>query len=67
MDKIKDSIEFINSRPKPLAMYAFTKDDAFKKQIVTETSSGSVTFNDTVIQVLVHLSVNFPNLLIYGN
>lgn len=50
LDKIKDSIEFINSRPKPLAMYAFTKDDAFKKQIVTETSSGSVTFNDTVIQ-----------------
>ncbi|WOH00450.1 hypothetical protein DCAR_0519812 [Daucus carota subsp. sativus] len=50
LDNIKDSIEFINSRPKPLALYAFTKDDAFKKQIVAETSSGSLTFNDTVIQ-----------------
>lgn len=48
----EESIEFINSRPKPLALYAFTKDEAFKRRILSETSSGSVTFNDIMIQVL---------------
>ncbi|XP_023750826.1 aldehyde dehydrogenase family 3 member F1 [Lactuca sativa] len=50
LDNIKESIEFINSKSKPLALYAFTKNENFKKQILTETSSGSVTFNDTMIQ-----------------
>ncbi|KAI3777308.1 hypothetical protein L1987_47107 [Smallanthus sonchifolius] len=52
MDKIEESIEFINSKPKPLALYAFTKSENFKKRILAETSSGSVTFNDTMIQFL---------------
>ncbi|KAK9049176.1 hypothetical protein SSX86_031859 [Deinandra increscens subsp. villosa] len=52
MDNIEESIEFINSKPKPLALYAFTKNETFKKQILAETSSGSVTFNDTMIQFL---------------
>nr|AFK48458.1 unknown [Medicago truncatula] len=52
VNKIQESIEFINSRPKPLAIYAFTKDATFKKKIVSETSSGSVTFNDTLVQFL---------------
>lgn len=50
--KIQESIEFINSRPKPLAIYAFTKDEAFKRRILSETSSGSVTFNDVMVQVM---------------
>ncbi|KAJ9561953.1 hypothetical protein OSB04_007113 [Centaurea solstitialis] len=50
LDNIKESIEFINSKPKPLAVYAFTKNENFKKQILAETSSGSVTFNDTMVQ-----------------
>lgn len=49
---IQESIEFINSRPKPLAMYAFTKNETFKRQIVSGTSSGSVIFNDVFIQVI---------------
>lgn len=52
VNKIQESIEFINSRPKPLAIYAFTKDATFKKKIVSETSSGSVIFNDTLVQFL---------------
>ncbi|XP_061357248.1 aldehyde dehydrogenase family 3 member F1 [Gastrolobium bilobum] len=51
-NKIQESIEFINSRPKPLAIYAFTKDETLKRRILSETSSGSVTFNDTLIQFL---------------
>ncbi|RYR79997.1 hypothetical protein Ahy_A01g004784 isoform A [Arachis hypogaea] len=52
VNKIGESIEFINSRPKPLAIYAFTKDETLKRRILTETSSGSVTFNDTMVQFL---------------
>ncbi|KAF7136479.1 hypothetical protein RHSIM_Rhsim08G0036600 [Rhododendron simsii] len=50
LTNIQDSIEFINSRPKPLALYAFTKNGAFKQRILTETSSGSLTFNDAMPQ-----------------
>uniref|UniRef100_M8BTB6 Aldehyde dehydrogenase family 3 member F1 n=1 Tax=Aegilops tauschii TaxID=37682 RepID=M8BTB6_AEGTA len=48
--KIEDSIEFVSSRPKPLAIYAFTTSEALKQRIVRETSSGSVTFNDAIVQ-----------------
>ncbi|CAI9106440.1 OLC1v1005595C2 [Oldenlandia corymbosa var. corymbosa] len=51
VEKIEDSIQFIKSRPKPLAIYAFTKNEAFKKRLQSETTSGSIVFNDTIIQV----------------
>ncbi|KAK1397621.1 Aldedh domain-containing protein [Heracleum sosnowskyi] len=49
LDDIHESIEFINSREKPLTIYAFTKDESLKKQILAETSSGSVTFSDAFV------------------
>ncbi|KAK6150588.1 hypothetical protein DH2020_015520 [Rehmannia glutinosa] len=52
LDKIEESIDFINERPKPLAIYAFTKNKKLKDQILQETSSGSVTFNDAIIQFI---------------
>lgn len=52
LTNIQQSIEFINSKPKPLALYAFTKNETFQKQILTETSSGSVTFNDVMVHFL---------------
>lgn len=52
LHNIEESIEFVNSRPKPLAMYVFTNNETFKKQIMTETSSGSLTFNDVMVQFL---------------
>lgn len=51
LKKIDDSIEFMKSRPKPLAIYAFTEDDGLRRRILSETSSGSVIFNDALIQV----------------
>ncbi|WCJ36899.1 Aldehyde dehydrogenase family 3 member F1 [Euphorbia peplus] len=50
VNKIEDSIEFINSRPKPLAIYAFTKNDKFSKRLEADTSSGSLIINDAIIQ-----------------
>ncbi|ONK73675.1 uncharacterized protein A4U43_C04F34110 [Asparagus officinalis] len=50
LKKIEDSIGFIKAKPKPLVIYAFTNDQKLKRRIVDETSSGSVTFNDSLIQ-----------------
>ncbi|EOX90935.1 hypothetical protein QUC31_002853 [Theobroma cacao] len=50
LKNIEESIDFINSRPKPLVIYAFTEDGTFKKRILSETSSGTVTFNDVMVQ-----------------
>ncbi|XXG52399.1 hypothetical protein AAC387_Pa03g0749 [Persea americana] len=52
LKKIEDSIEFVNSKPRALAMYVFTKNENFQKRVIAETSSGSVTFNDAIIQFL---------------
>ncbi|XP_059670810.1 aldehyde dehydrogenase family 3 member F1-like [Cornus florida] len=52
VNNIQESIEFINSKPKPLTIYGFTKNEALKKQILTETSSGSVVFNDALVHFL---------------
>ncbi|GLT78776.1 hypothetical protein SLA2020_503020 [Shorea laevis] len=53
LEKIGDSIDFINSRPKPLALYGFTKNKTLQRRMITETSSGSVIFNDAIIQFAV--------------
>ncbi|KAJ1421999.1 Aldehyde/histidinol dehydrogenase [Sesbania bispinosa] len=50
VEKIEDSIKFISSRPKPLALYVFTKNQTLQKRMISETSSGSVTFNDAILQ-----------------
>ncbi|KAH9741284.1 Aldehyde dehydrogenase family 3 member F1 [Citrus sinensis] len=50
LKRIEDSIDFINSRPKPLVIYAFTKNERLQRRMVSETSSGSIVFNDAVIQ-----------------
>lgn len=51
--KIEDSITFLRSKPKPLAIYAFTTNEKLKHRIMEETSSGSITFNDAVVQYAV--------------
>ncbi|KAG8060072.1 hypothetical protein GUJ93_ZPchr0002g23318 [Zizania palustris] len=50
--KTEDSIAFLKSKPKPLAIYAFTNDEKLKQRIIAKTSSGSVTFNDAIVQML---------------
>ncbi|XP_021728974.1 aldehyde dehydrogenase family 3 member F1-like [Chenopodium quinoa] len=50
VEKIEDSISFINSRPKALAIYCFTSNNEFMQRVTSETSSGSLLFNDTIVQ-----------------
>ncbi|MEL7036534.1 MAG: aldehyde dehydrogenase [Cyanobacteria bacterium J06592_8] len=46
-----EAIAQVNTRPKPLALYFFSKDKAKQQRILQETSSGGVCLNDTVMQV----------------
>jgi len=46
---LSEAIKYINSRPKPLALYAFTNSSATAKRIIDQTSSGGVTINDCLM------------------
>ncbi|XP_075481200.1 aldehyde dehydrogenase family 3 member F1-like isoform X1 [Primulina tabacum] len=50
LENIEDSIMFLKSKPKPLVIYAFTHNEGLKKRLSLETSSGSVVFNDAIVQ-----------------
>jgi acyl-CoA reductase-like NAD-dependent aldehyde dehydrogenase len=42
------AIEFVNARPKPLALYIFTGDRKREEQVIASTSSGGVCVNATL-------------------
>lgn len=50
-DHLDQALEQINARPKPLALYFFSKDKTKQQQVLNTTSSGGVCINDTVMQV----------------
>jgi aldehyde dehydrogenase (NAD+) len=43
---IDAAISFVNARAKPLALYLFSKNKNFEKQVLTSTSAGMVCIND---------------------
>jgi coniferyl-aldehyde dehydrogenase len=45
------AIRFVNSRPWPLALYAYTKDRATEQRLLAATVSGGVTINGTMLHV----------------
>lgn len=47
----QEAIEFINDRPKPLALYVFTSNRNLAKTIVNATSAGSTCVNDVIFQI----------------
>jgi coniferyl-aldehyde dehydrogenase len=48
-----DAIEYINSKPNPLALYYFGEDKSEKDIIQSNTLSGALTINDTIMHVAV--------------
>ncbi|AZF43376.1 Aldehyde dehydrogenase [Pseudomonas sp. R1-43-08] len=48
-DNLEQAIAFINARPKPLALYGFSNDNAFVDQLLEQTRSGGVTINGTML------------------
>lgn len=47
----EEAIRFINERPKPLALYIFTRDKALSERLFRETSSGTGGINQTILQI----------------
>ncbi|KAF2986525.1 hypothetical protein EK904_001383 [Melospiza melodia maxima] len=48
---IAAAIDFINARPRPLALYAFSCDSKIVNQVLERTSSGGFCGNDTLMHV----------------
>ena len=48
---ISTALTHINSHPKPLALYLFTKSSATQQRVLNETSSGGVVINDVLYAI----------------
>ncbi|MES2920484.1 MAG: coniferyl aldehyde dehydrogenase [Verrucomicrobiota bacterium] len=46
---IEDAIDYINARPRPLALYHFGSNDHDRRQVMERTTSGGVAFDDTLL------------------
>lgn len=55
---INTAVDYINSKPKPLGLYVFSRNRDFRENVLTNTSAGGVCVNDTVLQ-FVHPNVPF--------
>ncbi|PSK99216.1 aldehyde dehydrogenase (NAD+) [Cecembia rubra] len=51
-DDIEEALGYINSKPKPLALYVFSKDEKQIQEVFKNTSSGGVVANDCVLHFL---------------
>ncbi|XP_070813283.1 aldehyde dehydrogenase family 3 member B1-like, partial [Pituophis catenifer annectens] len=49
---MEEAIDFINSRERPLALYAFSSNSKVVNHVLDHTSSGSFCGNDTMMQAL---------------
>jgi len=50
-DTLAQAIEYINARPRPLALYWFGTDAASRDEVLARTVSGGVTVNDTLMHI----------------
>jgi aldehyde dehydrogenase (NAD+) len=50
----EDAVQYIHSKPKPLALYIFTNSSVFSDYFVENTSSGGVCVNEAVLHFMNH-------------
>ena len=50
-DKLEEAINFINSRPKPLALYFFSNSKENEELVLRNTSSGGACVNETIMHI----------------
>lgn len=48
---LDDVIEYVNARPNPLALYYFGDEEEDRKRMLSNTLSGGVTINDTLLHI----------------
>jgi len=49
--KLGETINYINERPRPLALYIMSFDKAIQQELLNKTHSGGVCINDTIFHV----------------
>jgi acyl-CoA reductase-like NAD-dependent aldehyde dehydrogenase len=54
IENIREAIDFVNRRPKPLALYLFSSNNDAAQYVMEYTSSGAVSVNE----VLMHFAIN---------
>jgi aldehyde dehydrogenase (NAD+) len=54
VDDLGQAIRFVNARPKPLALYLFSANDAAYEQVLSRTSSGALVMNHAMVHLGVH-------------
>lgn len=52
VDSIEDAIGFVNDRPKPLALYVYTRSSEIADRVLGRTSSGGACVNHSVVHIL---------------
>ena len=50
-DTLEEAIDYINARPRPLALYFCSHNKALQQQVLKQTHSGGVGLNDATLQV----------------
>lgn len=48
---LNEAYEFIQNKPKPLALYIFSKDKATQEEIIKHTTAGGTAINDTLVHI----------------
>jgi acyl-CoA reductase-like NAD-dependent aldehyde dehydrogenase len=48
---LDEAIAYVNDHPRPLALYVFTNDKETTERVLTETISGGVSVNETMLHV----------------
>lgn len=50
-ESLEEAIKYVNSHPRPLALYMFERNRRNIDQVVTQTVAGGVTVNDTLLHI----------------
>lgn len=48
---IDETVDYVNSKDRPLGLYYFGEDSAEERKVLTHTTSGGVTVNDVIMHV----------------
>jgi len=49
IESVDAAVDYVNARPRPLALYHFDQDRARTERVLERTTAGGVTINDTVL------------------
>ena len=52
-DNLNEALEYVNDRPRPLALYLFSHESGCQNKVLDNTHSGGVCINDTLMHVAV--------------